>query len=354
MKYIIHGLTFLLIAIVVNGALSYLRQPKEAEKGTVYLPKFFAILGTVTSAILIIFAIISVFTDEPIWVPILFLLFSLLGVTLVVAFVNCRISYDEEGFVAKNLFGIKRKFKYDQVTAIKENTRENYIYIGRRSVMIDEVSIGGSDFIKLVKKKYRTMHDGQSLPLYKTTHDIFNGNVSDVGEFLFIYTLIAVIAIGFLIFAVYYTYFTPSTARNTIKQSVSFVSCDAKEEIILISSDEQIYKIRFADEQFNAEDIQAICDGKTMVTAYSKEVTPDDGDNYYSIKAIVYNDNYLLSFEETNRFHSQENWPFVVFAAALCFSWGAFVIGSVIVGRTPQKFSRGIVRLFFKDGYVKC
>lgn len=355
MRYIIRGLTFLLIPIIVNGVFAYLRQPKQAEDGKVYLPKFFAILGTIASVIFLIPAFITVFSDEPLWVPIFFLFFSSLGAILIIAFVNCRISYDEEGFISKSFFGIKRKFTYEQVTAIKENMHENFIYIGKQRIMVDEFSIGGNDFIKLVKKKYRTMHNGQSLPqIYKTKHDIFNGNVHDSGGFLFAYILVSVIAIGFLILTVYLTYFAPSTSSNTIEQSVSFVSCDIrKEEVVLTSEDNQIYKICFIDEQFNAKEIQALCDGEKIVTTYSEEITPNDEENYYSVKALVYNDNYLLSFDETNKLYRQEYTWLVIIAVAMCLAWGAIVICSIIIGRNPKRFSKRIVRLFFKDGYVK-
>ena len=355
MRHIIRGLTFLLIPILVNGILGFMRQPQQAEKGKVYLQKFLAIFGTIGSAIFLIPAIITGFLDEPLWVPIIFLALASLGASLVIGFINCRISYDEDGFVAKNFLGIKRKFTYDQVTAIKENLRESYLYMGERRVMVDQLAVGGDEFIKLVKKKYRTMHDGQSLPkIHKTKHDIFNGNVNNVGGFLFAYIMIGVLAVGLLVFSVFYAYFTPSTVSNTIEQSVCFVSCDANdEEIVLTSADKQTYVIRFINEQFNVRDIEAVCDGETVVTAYSTEVTPDDADDYYSVKAIVHNGRYLLSFEETNRFHSQEYWPLIILALGILLFWGVYIAGSIIVGRNPRKFSKKFVRLFFKDGYIK-
>ena len=54
MKHIIRGLSFLIIPIIVSGVLSFLRQPKKAEKGKVYLPKFFVILGLISSTVLFI------------------------------------------------------------------------------------------------------------------------------------------------------------------------------------------------------------------------------------------------------------------------------------------------------------
>jgi hypothetical protein len=302
MEYIVRGLSFLIIPIIVSGVLAFLRQPKKAEKGKVYLPKFFVILGLITSTFFLIPTLITAFSDEPIWVPILLFAFSLLGASFIIAFVNCRVTYDEDGFVAKNFFGVKRKFTYDQVTAIKENMHEDYIYIGKRKVMIDEFSVGGIEFIAYVRKRYRTLHEGQALPkIHKTKHDIFNGNVDDVFGFMFAYIMIGVVIVAFAIFLVWCIYFTPNTVANTVEQQVTFTSCTTKgDEIVLTSSDNKLYKIRFMEDGFDSTKIKAISDGKTVVKTYSKEVTPDDEKNYYSIKAILLDDTYLLSFDETS------------------------------------------------------
>ena len=355
MRHIIRVLTFTLIPILVNGILAFMRQPQKAEAGKVHLHKFLGIFGTVCSVIFLIPAIVTAFADEPVWVPICFLAIAALSASLVVGFVNCRIWYDEEGFVSKNFFGVKRRFTYDQVTAIKQDMNESYIYMGEHRVMIDQLAVGGLEFILQVEKKYRTMHGGMSLPkMQKAKHDIFNGNVSDVGGFLFAYILLAVVVVAFLILSVYYVFFDLSTENNTIEQSVSFISCERNDEnIVLTSGENQTYIIRFANEQFDANNIQAICDGKTVVTTYSTEVKPEEAEPYYSVKAILYNGGYLLSFDETNRFHRQEFWPVILLALGLCVLWGSYVAISIVVGRNPRKFSKKFVRLFFKDGYIK-
>ena len=355
MRHIIRSLTSFLQPILVNGILGWMGQPQKAEKGKVYLHKFLALMGIIGSALFLILTIFSVFLDEPLWVPIVFLALASLSASLLIGFTNCRIFYDEEGFVAKNFLGIKRKFTYDQVTAIRENLRESYIYMGKSRVMVDGLSVGRIEFITQVKKKYKTIHAGQNLPkLQKTKNDLFNGNVTDAGGMLFAYILLAILSIGFVIFTVVYTYFSPSTTSNTIEQSVSFISCRAnQEEVVLTSTDQQIYVIRFIDEQFDPSAVQAICDGKTVVSAYSKEVTPDDADDYYSVKAIVHNGSYLLTFEETNRFHSQEYWPLIMISSGMLLFWGGFIAISIVVARNPRKFSKRFVRLFFKDGYIK-
>ena len=355
MEHIIRGLSFLIIPIIVSGVLAFLKQPKKAEKGKVYLPNFFVILGLICSTVFLIPTIITAFSNEPIWIPILFFAFSLLGTILIIAFVNCRVWYDEEGFVAKNFFGIKRKFTYDQVTAIKENMHEDYVYIGKHRVIIDKVSIGGIDFIAYLRKRYRTLHKGQVLPtIQKNKHDIFNGNVEDVFGFMFVYIMIGVVIVAFAIFLVWHVYGNPCTVDNTIEQEVSFASCIAKgNEIVLTSTDNKLYKIRFIGEEFNFDEIKSVCDGKTLLTTYSKEVTPEDADDYYAIKAIRYESTVILSFDETNRWHQEEYWPLLFFPIVFAIVWGAYITGSIIVGRNPKKFSKKIVKLFFKDGYIK-
>lgn len=355
MEHIVRGLSFLIIPIIVSGVLTFLRQPKKAEKGKVYLPKFIVILGLITSTIFLIPTLITAFSDGPIWGPIVCFVFSFLGLYLIIAFINCRVSYDEEGFTVKNFWGIKRKYTYDQVTAIKENMHEDYIYIGKRKVMIDEFSVGGIEFIAYVRKRYRTIHNGQALPkIHKTKHDIFNGNVEDVSGFVFVYIMFSVLIVAFAIFLVWYIYFTPNTAANTVEQQVSFTSHIVEgNEIVLTSSDNKLYKIRFIGDGFDSDEIKSICDGKTVITIYSKEITPDDEDDYYSIKAILNEGAYLLSFDETNRWHQEEYWPLLFFPVIFAIVWGAYIAGSIIVGRNPKKFSKKVIKLFFKDGYVK-
>ena len=194
MEYVVRALGFLLIPVIVSGLLAVLRQPKKAKKGKVYLHALLAIIGIIGCTAFLIPTLITAFTEETPWISLAFLAFSLFGASFIVAFVNCRVSYDQDGFVAKNFFGIKRKYTYDQVTAIKEGMHENYLYVGKRRIMIDEFAIGGAEFIGFVAKKYRAIHDGRALPVIrKTKGDIFNGNVEDVFGFMFAYISVGVL-----------------------------------------------------------------------------------------------------------------------------------------------------------------
>ena len=345
-----------LTSLVVNGVLDFMRKnakEKTPQKRIVCLSALLLILGIIGFAPFFIVAVTLLFFEDARVYSLMFFLFSLLGGSMIIGFVNCRIYYDDNGFISKNLFGIKRKYTYDQVTAIKENVHEKYIYLGKRRVMIDEFSVGGEEFIGLVKKKYSTLH-GKRLPkIYKTRYDIFNGNVNDSGIYIGI-ILGYVITISFAIFVACFTLFSPSTTSNTIENSVTFVSCDViYDEIVMITEDNQLYKVRFIDEEFNLEAIESVCDGERIVTTYSEKVSPDNKQPYFAIKAIMYENNYILSFEETNELHIKEYWPLNIFSGLQIILWTAFVVGAVIVGRNPRKFSKRVVKFFFKDGSIR-
>ena len=90
----------------------------------------------------------------------------------------------------------------------------------------------------------------------------------------------------------------------------------------------------------------------SLENGISSQITPDDEEDFYSIKAIKYNDRYLLSFEEENQLYRQESWPIVALFLFVLLIWVAFIVASIVVGRNPQKFSKKVVKMFFKDGYI--
>ena len=353
MRYLCCGAAGLLVIFIVLGTLISLRHSGQKETGKVFLSKFLFILGAVCSVLLLIPTLITAFAGEALWVTAIFLFLQMLSMSLVIAFVNCRITYDENGFYSRNFLGIRRYYTYGQVKAIKENVHESFIHVGRRKVLIDEYAIGGKAFISAVKKYYRATHNGRKIPAVKRKCDPFNGHIQSPGEIVFAYIMVAVFALAFVAFTVYVVFFDFYTTSNTLEQTVVFRSGEVIDErFIMISEDDQIYKISFVDGDFNSDKIKALCDGKTTVTVYCEEMTPDD-EHYFSVKAIVYRDVYILSFDETHELQKQEYWPLILMSSGMFLGWIVYIIASVRIGRNPQKFSKALVRSFFKDNVVK-
>ncbi len=362
MEYVIRILTFALIPIIVGGVLAFLRRPKKTEKGKVCLPIALAIVGVICSAAFLIPTFIYAFSDESIWTTIIFLLFSMFSASLIVAYINCRISYDEDGFTAKSFFGIKRWFTYDQITGIRHDMPwETFLYMGKHRIMIDEFGVGGKDFLCFVNQKYRKLYkepipDKKPIPK-KITKDNLNGSLESNSRFWVAWIAIGILGMGLLILIVCLIVFSqPYTPSNTVQRQVIFQSCHKKgADWILTAADGQIYKIEDAYRSLDAERIASLCDGKTALTAYSEGVSPSRHNRqfYYSIKALVRGEEYVLTFDETNRFYKQGGIPLIIFLITLNLVDGALFAGAVIVGRNPSKYSKKVVRFFFRPGYLK-
>ncbi len=349
-KYIFGSFGVIIIPVIVRGILEYLKYPKEAEKGKVYLPGLFGIMGIIVSTLFTVPMIITAFISETICGAVVCLVFSLLGVALVIAFVNCRIEYNEKGFSARSFFGIKREYTYNQVDAIKENMHESYIIAGKRKIMIDEFAVGGRGFITFVKKQYRKLNDGQSLPVVrKSKRDIFNGNVMNAGGFLFFYIFMSVLLIGFGIFMTYHIWFNPVSADNTVKREITLEARVIEDnKYAFTTSQGELYKIDYWNERTNRKDIENLCDGSTELTVFVKEIKTKQGTaDYWSIEEIRYDSTVILSFEESNRLYKKNSAPYIFIPISFIIFWGLYITGSVIVGRNPVKY-RKLVKLFFR------
>lgn len=326
---------------------------KQGEKGKVYLPKFILIIGCIGTAFFLALSILMFFTDEPWWMALGFLPFSFLGATLIIAFYNCRISYDENEFTVKNFWGAKKTYTYEQVTGIREGMNDTYLYIGKRRVLVELLSVGGMQFIMFVGKKYRLLHGGRNIPeVKKDKHDIFKGNVKDASGVIVAYSLVGVFLVGCAIF-ILVDFLTPETPENTIEKQVIFQEAVVGDrKTILLTEDNQTYQIRRLEEE-KMDVLRTLCDEGAVVTVYVKEVTPKDGENYYSVKALLYEGEFLLSFDETNRAQRRDDGLFLCMLLVFVLIWAGYIVASIIVGRNPNKYGKKVVRFFFKDGYVK-
>ncbi len=348
-----------LIPLLNNIILGNIRQSvknKKPKKRIVHLSEFLLIIGIIGTLPFLILSVILLFSDELRVFSIVFFIFSLLGGSMIIGFINCRIYYDDDGFTHKNFFGIKRKYTYDRVTAIKENLHEKILYVGKRRVMIDEFAVGGREFITLVKKKYHTMHDRKSLPrIYKSKFDIFNGNINDSTGIIFAYIFVSVCLVGLVAFVLYLTLVPINILSEISEEQVNFISCEAmRDEVVLKSEDNQIYKIRFTDGTFDTQAVEAVCNGEKNVTVYSEYIHSKYEESFNSIMAIEYNGNYVLSFDDTKELHIQEYWVLNIIMGLILLSWIWFVVMSIMVGRNPKKFKKRFVNLFFKDEQVRC
>ena len=57
--------------------------------------------------------------DSNPWVAMGFLVFVLMGVSLILAWINYRIWYDSSGFIIRNVLGVRRDYTYSDITGLR-------------------------------------------------------------------------------------------------------------------------------------------------------------------------------------------------------------------------------------------
>ena len=356
MTYAILAVSAVLAVLFVAGIVSALAERNRSDKGRVYLPGFFAWIGGICGGLFLVPTLIVLLaTDESVWLSFAFLCFSMLGGALSLARLNCRITYDKEGFTHRNFLGIKRSYTYDQITGLKEGTHEDVLYMGRHRAMLDEYAVGAMEFEIMAKKRYQALNGGRPIPRVKPKmRDIFNGHVDDGAALIVVYAVMGLLILGFLGFVVAYVYFMPPTAEKLERLEVTFDSYAERGDTLYLypARKGENFRIRFVDGGLELAPIKAICDGQTSVTVYADRMTPDDGEPYYSVKAMSAGETSVMTLEDAQMLHQNEYWPLIPFIGALFVLWTVYVFFSIRVGRNPQQYSKRVIRLFFKDGYV--
>lgn len=161
------------------------------KNGVVSISPIALVVGIICVIVFSIFTILSLISKSY-GTAIGFSVFVLLGLSLIVAFINCRIYYEPNQFTYKNFFGLKRTYKYSEITGIKYGTSDTIIYVGKKKILMDSMA-DSKNFLRLVKSKTNQSVKG-------VREKLFNDNVYNSGEFIFAYSIVPIFIIGVMIF----------------------------------------------------------------------------------------------------------------------------------------------------------
>lgn len=350
MKYLFIGLSIAIITTIINGIAMLKENPTQDGKNIVYISKFVLIIGIVCGTLFLIPVIILLLTDYILPRIILFSSFSLLSVSLIIAYCNCRISYDASSFEVKNFWGVKRNYSYDSITAIRGDTGNVTLYVGKDSVKVYEYYVGNAKFLSFAKKQYMNQTGGKLIPKVKSKSkfDLFNGNVKNPGEFLFIYILIAVLSLGANIRVVV----SSNESYKTEAKALSYTHYEIVDnDLHLYSADDSLYYNipKYKKLIKNSDNFLSQCD-----KGASFKITCWAFDDRYDVLSITGNDGKIyLSESDTSEYYRKNILGTIMILAGVNLLWLAYVIVSVYVGRHPKKFSKQFIRLFFKESSIK-
>lgn len=163
-----------------------------SKNGEVFISPIALLIGIVCVIVFSIFVIISI-VQKSYGIAIGFGIFVLLGLILIIAFINCRIYYEPNQFTYKNFFGVKRIYKYNEITGIKYGTSDTIIYVGKKKILVDSMA-DSNDFLRLVNSKTRNNKN-----FNQVKEKLFNDNVYNPEEFIFGFSIVPIFAIALML-----------------------------------------------------------------------------------------------------------------------------------------------------------
>lgn len=341
------ALTQFVVRLVENAA----KKPRKTTAGMVYLSPVLLWVGMICGSIFLIPGLLVPLHTGNWTGGIFFLCFSAMGFSIVVGYINCRIFYTESEFTVKYFLGYRRTFTYDQIESIRGNTRDVKLMVNGCAVRIDELSVGKAEFLNMARKQYRITHGGKAIPkITKDKWDPFNGHVDNPGEMLFAYLLVALFIPVMLLICYFTVKPTPMEELTMVSGTVTEISVDGRNLVLRVENMEMEiwgYKRTLTD----AAEYIRICNQGEVFTLGYRTVTNDNHEiTGYCVE-------YILDSRGNTWITPQVARNDRFFVAGFMFSvvelvWLAFCSVSIYVGRNPHKFSKRIIRWFFKDGYV--
>lgn len=193
------GIAMLLIYAIIGFFVYVSNKDKKIQTSTIRLSIFYLLTGIIATlgfAMLSIFMVISGEYDA--WI--LFFLFSLPSASLIIAFFNCRIFYDEESVTYRNFWGKETTIRYTEIIDIEINF-DILICSNDKKINIKDQGVGRIEFLKkitpyidpILKKKKQSLIN---LPKVRKYRD----SVHRAGEFYF--GMIVIMVLYFVIMVV--------------------------------------------------------------------------------------------------------------------------------------------------------
>lgn len=353
MKYALFFISLLVIYFVCNGISVFMRRKKENESNTVVLPKLPLIVGIICAVTCLVPAVIVLFLEmeDAIILSAFLAAFSLLGVALIIAYINCRIVYGEDEFTYKTFFGIKKTVRYEDLTAFQGFKKDVKLFVGKRVIRIDELAINKSKFISFARVQYRKKHNGKALPKLDKK-DLFNNHVENPGEFILVFVLVGALLLGVTAFM--FVLGIPTDKSKFEEKTITVEKYEILEQTLLMydNSDNTYSVSQYASIVENANEFINALNSKPELTLL---VRYDDNDDEprYTVSAIEQ--------EGAKQYLSYEAWCQGEWELALSITgillivnliYISFVCLTIYVGRNPHKFSDKVLHLFFKPGYI--
>ena len=346
-----HFLSGLATVLLIKGLAAL---PRQKEKpNTVELPRWMLILGLAGGLPTLAASLLLLFRGERVG-SIVCLCLALLSGALALAYCNCRIFYDKEGFSSKSFLGITRRFSYDDIICTQGKDRDLKVYVGKRVVRLDAMAVGKESFLACAKKSYRSNHNGKCFPTRpgaQARGDLFRGNLDDADGFIAVYVVMPILALLLVSILVWAN--RPGRAEWE-RTTATFSSWQVYRDDVLLREPEfpGIYRLDRDDLSDKEALLDALDRGECFDLYYSSYSGKKKEPNRVIRSLEDGSGEVFVSYEDGQRSERNSWLTFAVVMEGLAMVWLLFSAVAIYVGRHPERFPQGFVYLFFQKDYV--
>ncbi|MBQ7646309.1 MAG: hypothetical protein IJS94_03470, partial [Clostridia bacterium] len=266
---------------------------------------------------------------------------------IIIAQLNKKIVYDEEGFTRTTLFGRKKRYLYNDITGIDEDGLKLWFGSERVNVGIDYE--GRSEFKKYLKKRWRTEHNGAAIPKVKKA-DFFRGNLKNPGKMTARYVALLIFAVTVipLCYTISRNDFTPEDLEYKDIRVVSYTEKDG--DLILTGENGKTYSIEeYRTYTYNTDAMLITLSHKPTVRA-GIYTYANDGDPIRVIVELSTRDGSVYAdIDISNKRETDDGRSAMIFSYLAAALSAAYVICSVTVARGMDRLHPELVRIFFRE-----
>lgn len=344
-----HGLT----RLIINWMSQEIEKPREGKPGLVKMSPAMLVTGIVCTALFLIPGLILPLATGS-WETWPFLIFVAMSASLIVAYINCRIWYEEEGFTVRFFLGYQRAFSYAEIEAINRSPQNEKLKVRGITVRVGELPVGKREFLAFARKQYRIAHGGKAIPVApQPKWDLFNGHVDEPGQFLVAYLVILLLMPATVLFCFFLAKPTPMEEMTFVTASVEqlWVTEDDKTDLAIFADGREMEIWGYGHTLADAEAFQKACQAGEVFTLGYRNVKNDEGEiTCLCVEYIQDSSGKVWITPETARDHRFRE--VILIFGIMELVWLAYCGASIYVARNANKLSKKTVRLFFKDGYV--
>jgi len=199
-------ITIILIYLALAFLSFYRAKDQNLENSVLRMNRAYLLVGIFCTLGFLLFAILAFILQDDVYLPLVLCVFSIFSFSLVVAYFNCRLFYDETSMTNRNFFGRKTTIFYNEITDVDIGI-EIIISSDKKRIKIPEYTIGREKFAESIKPYVENILEVKSQlsePMPKVRK--FRDSVQTPGDFIFMIVLMILFSLFFIGVALFYDF----------------------------------------------------------------------------------------------------------------------------------------------------